>query len=581
MTDNITITKDSKILLSPNISNQIINLTSKVTWIKNEKLKKNSSNKIHPFLLTSILYEIQQSLDKTILKYSHDNFFEQNYNNKFNLIPQNILQNFRKTLKEYFYWSKISNKNKEFTVLDTKNPSQIETEKIELINTLISFASTIQEQELNLNYLADLYEAEKDLEIDLTYFLSKEKIDLYTSKYRQALKTNNIKLIKETIDIMQELILQEWQNYPTNIEDFINGNNFAFICHSTTTPNFKGTFNSNYVSCSLYNQEIHKPYNKGFGFILGPQNIVGANSHDMFIRNNATSKEDLQSFTLIPTINHPQRILAECTKLKKQNEEKKLNFNIYSEIVIQGFKPIAIFSLTNGSKEFDPNYTNARKLQKNFPNLKIIDIDILTYDKDSDLLKEQVSLIRNLELELSKKNKSIPPKDIVRSIRTNNIHQYELFFKEFTELKKTPHYSTNDILTIFKHNRILINPSLTNNEIFNGKYTDDEIKYILRKNPKFNIDIILEGNFNYGDFKTLIETLEKDTKNLNKYFPGLEEFAQITSIAKPYIIYENQIKDLKKITPLNFYTMSKYILENILKPQNLSIIETKSKKSKH
>lgn len=567
MNDTITITKDKKILLSPDISTQIINITSKVSWIQQEKLKKNSSNKISSFLLTSILYEIQQILDKTIEKYSHDNFFKQNYNHKFSLIPQHLLQNFKNTLKDYYYWSRVSNQNKEFTVLDTKAPSHIEEEKIKLINTLINFASAIQEQELNLNYLADLYEAEKDLEIDLSYFLSKDEINIYKLEYKEALKTNDPKLIKKVIDKMQNLILQEWQNYTTNIDDFINGNNFAFICHSTTTTNFKGLFNSNYISCSLYNQDIHQPYNKRFGFILAPQNIVGANSHDMFIKNKATTNEELQSFTLIPTINHPKRILEECIKLKRKNEEQNLTFNVYNEIVIKGFNPIAIFSLTNGAKEFDPNYINARNLQRNFPNLKIIDIDILAYDKDNDLLKEQVSLIRNLELELSKTDKNINTKDITRSIRMSNIHQYELFFKEFAELKKNPHYSTNNILTIFKHNRDLINPNLTNTEIFNGKYNDDEIKYILRKNPKFNIDTILKGNFNYGDFKTLIEALEQDTKNLNNYFPGLEEFAQIAAIAKPFITYEYQIKNLNKLTPLNFYTMSKYILETILKPQ--------------
>lgn len=581
MNDTITITKDKKILLSPDISTQIINITSKVSWIQQEKLKKNSSNKISSFLLTSILYEIQQILDKTIEKYSHDNFFKQNYNHKFSLIPQHLLQNFKNTLKDYYYWSRVSNQNKEFTVLDTKAPSHIEEEKIKLINTLINFASAIQEQELNLNYLADLYEAEKDLEIDLSYFLSKDEINIYKLEYKEALKTNDPKLIKKVIDKMQNLILQEWQNYTTNIDDFINGNNFAFICHSTTTTNFKGLFNSNYISCSLYNQDIHQPYNKRFGFILAPQNIVGANSHDMFIKNKATTNEELQSFTLIPTINHPKRILEECIKLKRKNEEQNLTFNVYNEIVIKGFNPIAIFSLTNGAKEFDPNYINARNLQRNFPNLKIIDIDILAYDKDNDLLKEQVSLIRNLELELSKTDKNINTKDITRSIRMSNIHQYELFFKEFAELKKNPHYSTNNILTIFKHNRDLINPNLTNTEIFNGKYNDDEIKYILRKNPKFNIDTILKGNFNYGDFKTLIEALEQDTKNLNNYFPGLEEFAQIAAIAKPFITYEYQIKNLNKLTPLNFYTMSKYILETILKPQNLNNDKTNSKKSKH
>lgn len=581
MNDTITITKDKKILLSPDISTQIINITSKVSWIQQEKLKKNSSNKISSFLLTSILYEIQQILDKTIEKYSHDNFFKQNYNHKFSLIPQHLLQNFKNTLKDYYYWSRVSNQNKEFTVLDTKAPSHIEEEKIKLINTLINFASAIQEQELNLNYLADLYEAEKDLEIDLSYFLSKDEINIYKLEYKKALKTNDSKLIKKVIDKMQNLILQEWQNYTTNIDNFINGNNFALICHSTTTTNFKGPFNSNYISCSLYNQDIHQPYNKRFGFILAPENIVGANSHDMFIKNKATTNEELQSFTLIPTINHPKRILEECIKLKRKNEEQNLTFNVYNEIVIKGFNPIAIFSLTNGAKEFDPNYINARNLQRNFPNLKIIDIDILAYDKDNDLLKEQVSLIRNLELELSKADKNINSKDITRSIRMSNIHQYELFFKEFAELKKDPHYSTNDILTIFKHNRDLINPNLTNNEIFNGKYNDDEIKYILRKNPKFNIDTILKGNFNYGDLKTLIEALEQDTKNLNNYFPGLEEFAQIAAIAKPFITYEYQIKNLNKLTPLNFYTMSKYILETILKPQNLNNDKTNSKKSKH
>lgn len=575
MNKDIIILKNGQLLLSKNLSNKIIYLSKNISWLKKENLKKDKENKVSPFLLTSILCDIEKNTNNFAKEYlTNDLNQSKNFDNL-------LFEDLKKDLTEYNSWN--NQNNTVYTIINKKNTEEENNKNTILSLKLIDKALNISKKVYTLNYIADLNQTIKDLKLSLKYCLTEQEINNYISQYNTYISNYNITNAKQIVIEMQQILLNEWKKYTTNIEEYIPGKDFNFLCHSTHTTNFKGNFQSPYISCSLFNQDIHETYNKEFGFILAPHNIVGTSSRDMFINNYAQTEEDLQSYSLVLPIEHPKKILQDCIKRKKQKKNILKSFPTYNEIVIKGFYPIAIFSLTNGTKNLDPNYKNARLLQKKFPNLKIIDIDLLLYDKGEDLIKVKIETIKNIQLELSKTDKNITINNIDHIINKDTIDKYDLFFDKFSKLKTLNTYSTKEIISIFKHNHNLINPKLKNAEIFGGQYNAKEIKYILRKNPRFNIDKILAKNFNYGDLITLINSLEKDAKNLNLYFPGLEEFNQIAQIAKPYFIYAIQIEELKKLNNLNFYTMSKFMLENIIKKQtnqHQNIVEEISNKLK-
>ena len=172
---------------------------------------------------------------------------------------------------------------------------------------------------------------------------------------------------------------------------------------------------------------------------------------------------------------------------------------MYSEIVKDGFEPIGIFCFTDGTKNFNENYKRAHELQKSFPNLKIRTFDVMKKKKGMELDEMKCNLLNNLKSQL------LPD---TYKIEMDNLHRYDLFFEKFDKLKKIGDYTENEIESLFKYNLELLSIfDKEPDELFSGKYNDIEIKYILGKNLKYNIDDILNGQmraFSLNNLKNYI-----------------------------------------------------------------------------
>ena len=436
----------------------------------------------------------------------------------------------------------------------------ISNNDIAKIEDFINLSYEIKNKSNQIYLLYDLIRAKEDYIKDMKYFMNTEDINNFNNEYSSAIEVKDTNKMLEMLKQVQKLILKEWEKYPMNIDNMTE-ENFCFMGHSTNTTEYKGKFNSRYVSCSLLNQNVYDTYRSGFGFIMKPTNIVGASSSDMYVNNNSYDEENLLSYSSIPQIHHPQRLIDECKKQKEENNKNNFPKKVYNEVVTDGFEPIGIFCFTNGAKNLDWSYKRAIELQKKFPNLKIKFLDMMKIKKGKELENMQLYLIDSLREKILPNNYKIKIEDLPR---------YKLFLQKFEGLKKLDNYTEEDIENLFKYNTDLL--SIFNNDsdtLFKNNYTDEEIKYILGNNIIYNIDFILKGDITIHSLKSL-KSLEKNKDKLNKYYDGLSEFVSLISKVD---INNELIEEIKKDIPLNFYKMSKCLLNNINKKEKTTKVE--------
>lgn len=430
--------------------------------------------------------------------------------------------------------------------------------KLIKIENFIEEAYKKSEEIRNYNLLRDLASAKKDCTMDMKYFMTQEEIKAFEIEYDVAIQEENISKMFDMVRTVNQMILDEWKKYVNNM-DSMTDNNFRFIGHSVHNADFTGEFNSGVVSCSLFNQDVNDTYMKKFGFILPPDNIIAANNRDMYINNKADDPDLILSYSSVPKINHPQRIIDECS-LKKKNSSST-NEKVYSEVVISKFQPIGIFCFTNGLKEFEPDYVMAKKLHDRFPDLPFYVFDVMKNKKDDELRKAQIGLIRQLNVELS----------LSLEINDSDIEKYGPFLKKYDELKKKDDYTKEDIIAIFKHNVELLSPLLYPDQLFGGKYTHEEIKFVLGKNSNYYIDAILKGNIlGAFNFTNLCERLKGFAGKLNEYYDGLDEFVIFASRVN---INDNNIEELKKKKFSNFRLIYEYLKKEKEKSENYFYVD--------
>lgn len=435
---------------------------------------------------------------------------------------------------------------------------------IKFIN--IIYEATIEKEKYDL--IRDLIRAKEDTIINMKYFMSDEDITKFDNEYEMAITNKNIDKMKELLNSIQELILEEWYNYFGDLNDMTD-ESFKFIGHSTNQKKFDKDFYSRYVSCSLYTEDINDTFRSQFGFIMGPTNIVGASSTDMNVNNYAEGQESLLHYSTVKKIDHPKRIISECLKQKEENLKEEIKRKVYSEIVKDGFEPIGIFCFTDGTKALNWNYKYAMELQKSFPHLQVKVFDIMKRKTGLELEEIKLNLLNNLKSQLT---------NSTYDIEMNNLPRYDLFFEQFDKLKKIGDYTEEEIAKLFKYNMELLSPfNKEPEELFNGKYNDMEIKYILGKNINYDIEYILKGNIKTFLLNRL-KKLYKYKDKLNNYYPGLEEFLELLSKIE---VTEEMVEDIKKIESLNFYTMSKYLTNIILKNLNNKEEKVKNEINRH
>lgn len=421
---------------------------------------------------------------------------------------------------------------------------------VSILVELIDIVYKINIEVRNYYYMRDLISALEDCLKNMQYFADVTAINQFKDEYVNAVKSKNIKKMEDMLNHVQQDILQEWERYITDI-DAMNDDNFIFIGHSTSSTKFDKEFYSRYVSCSLFNQDLTDTYRNGYGFILAPKNIIGANSHDMSANNYVQDEELLLNYSTIKKINHPQRLIDECLKQKQTNRQNGIDEIVYSEVIIDGFKPIGIFCFTDGSKSLNYNYTQAKQLQEYFPHLKLYTFDIMKRKQGAELDKIKLQLLNNLQRKYTNHNFDID---------MDMLSRYDYFFEEYDKLKQKVQYTEADIEILFRNNDQLLSFFIEPDMLFSGAYDDEQIKYILGKNVRYSIDYILSGKAKAFSLNNLKELFPYKSK-LNFMYDGLSELVDLVS---KYEVTDEMMIDINNSGSINFYTITKVIASKLV-----------------
>lgn len=421
---------------------------------------------------------------------------------------------------------------------------------LDKIAELVFVINELEEEQEHYYLTRDLIEAKEDCLINMSYFLDEATINDWQSEYDRAIASRDINKMKELLTHIQEMILVEWQNFFPPLDE-MDDNNFIIIGHSTYATNFTGEFFSKYVSCSLYTPGLTDTLRGGYGLLMGPEDIVGAKSQDMYINNYVTDEKALLPYSSIPKIDHPKRIIAEALDRKRGNIANGSIEKVYTEVIKKGFKPIAIFCFTDGSKGFNRNQQNAEKLQKSFPNLKIKSFDVMAHTKGNDLIEMKLNLLNSIQT-------ATAPNSF--HIKIDLLDAFAYFFEEFTKLKQKSYYDEKMIEEIFNHNKKMISIFDTDpDDLFKEDFTSQDIKYILRKNSKYNLDNLLAGKAILTNFIYLKKLYPYKDKISNMF----EDIAPFLEVLQKIEITTELLYEINHLKPLNFSTIAKYLTSQV------------------
>ena len=202
----------------------------------------------------------------------------------------------------------------------------------------------------------------------------------------------------------------------------------------------------------------------------------------------------------------------------------------------------------------DRNYQRAYELQKSFPGLKVRSYDIMKRKTGRKLDKMKLELVNHLQNVFTK---------TTYNVTQENLFRYDYFFDEFRKLKEQGEYSEEDIEKIFRKNLQLLsyidNPP---EDVFSGKYSEDEVRYILGKNVRYNIEYILSHQgevrgFSLNNLKELFPYKDR----LNDYYEGLSEFVELASNMD---VTDDDIHEIQKKGPITFHAILKYYADKLL-----------------
>ncbi|MBR3230245.1 MAG: hypothetical protein IKF91_05425 [Bacilli bacterium] len=289
----------------------------------------------------------------------------------------------------------------------------------EEIKHLLEVIYKLSKISLKIIQINELKKEKEEIIKSLNYIISKEEIKQKKIELELLFKKLDIEKIKEYLINLQEIIKEDFKNKITNVDDYKKGDNFRFLCHSVSFTQYDKKRQKKYTSTSLLTPNHTKTYRLGFGFIMKPEGIICASKEDAF--TDITAKDNQKTVeSIIPRIDSIEKIESESTN--------------YSEILLEGFNPIGIFCLTDGSKSLNLNYLKAHELQKYFPHLKIIDIDLTLYKEG--LTEIRNTLINHINAYLGR-------------FEEVDYDKYEEFFQKYLELKKEKELTEEEIINLF------------------------------------------------------------------------------------------------------------------------------------
>lgn len=428
-----------------------------------------------------------------------------------------------------------------------------ERPELQLItNLLYTYEQTLHDMYL----FFDLQASKSEYLRNMKYYKTPDEIKAYEEEFLKLASIKDLFGLEQLQAQIVSEIKDEWQHFTTPINTMTD-EHFAFIGHSTTSKVFDTPFAHPLVSTSLFTQDLNDTFNCRYGFIFNPDNILLAGLGDLFVDNDAKSEEEVLPFSKTLKIVHPQKLIDDCQKLKKDNADYGIYDPIYNEVVIKGFNPIGLFCFTNGALEYDYAYRNALKLKESFPSLPLVALDIMKRKTADELLNMQLELLNSLNEQVL---------DSMDDILYTDIYRYQMFFEEFKNLK-TKTYTKEDVARLFKKNYKLISYSLRPSALFSGKYTSEEVKYALLYGYRYDIQKILTGEITKETLLALIRSLSNCVGQLNQYFPYLDEFIMIGSHLQ---ITDEIINALNSLKVHDFKSMCLYLMP-ILKNELLKV----------
>ena len=274
---------------------------------------------------------------------------------------------------------------------------------------------------------------------------------------KHYLEINDVENIKRVMELYNTYVLEIWLKEMTKPEDYKQGEDFKFLVHNLTKDDFYEEFATDLVSGSLItNQCMGLCGESTVGFTLVPSNIKAAVPYDLYTSNGYYPKcfsyEDYLnrdyskafrfSAIILPPDAIVESVLQETIKLNGEmlnNDRSK----VFSEIASEGFFPNAIYVVTSGEKEINPDYVRALNLNKKYM-FTFLDIDKSLYRIKNGLEPltdmEQIRLVMNL---FSYTNTSVENYEKLRlsiyklflSLKEKEIYTPELFVHEFQKIK--------------------------------------------------------------------------------------------------------------------------------------------------
>lgn len=394
-----------------------------------------------------------------------------------------------------------------------------------IIDLTIACYETIRDMTLFRDYGQEketIFQNISELSDSVISATDKEKIK---KEYEAAYQKKDLKKLAQILEFVNQKALLEWQQVGNNIQE-MTSDNFCFLGHSTNTTNRFDEFYHPLISTSLYNQDVNDTFKRRFGFIMKPENIVAADTQDLWVNNSENDKEKMFSFLRLAVIAAPSKLLREDKKLLAENISTGNAQKVYSEVVLdisKEFKPQGVFCFTNGALDCDFDYVAAKELAKN-NNLPLYTFDVLERRKGITLECMQIELIKSVEAKLY--NRTLGTFIFDEKL----LKQYQYFLQKFTKLKKTGNYREEQIMALYKRNSDLLTLNISGDKLFSGEFSDEEIKVVLQYNFRYNLADMIEEQFYYGYIlENMVTELAPYYQKLDQYYPSLSKFIFVLS----------------------------------------------------
>ena len=163
----------------------------------------------------------------------------------------------------------------------------------------------------------DILSEQEIINTSLKDFCDESIINQINSDFEVAINNADVESALKILENAHAIIKDHWKLFTTDVNTYEEGQEFKFLVHSMGSLTFRGDeFESRFVSTSLISDKIFDTYNSGFGFIMAPENIVGAASRDLYVDNYSNVGDVQITGSVLPPIQSPESILDELITKK-------------------------------------------------------------------------------------------------------------------------------------------------------------------------------------------------------------------------------------------------------------------------